>query len=224
MADAFRDELFSMLEDDSTMAPGAKKDKEKEKGKWKGPPGSAEKARKCFDGKLQSESTNVGKIKRDADFEGADEPIFGKKPRVEESITEDLSLADLMPRVKMKIIYHLNLELEKLQRSVHSFLMIFKEKPFSVDTNQSVLVSAHTSAGKTVCAEYAIALALREKQRVIFTSPVKALSNQKYQEMYEEFQDGGLMTGDATINSTASYLVMITEILRSMLYRGSEIM
>lgn len=46
--------------------------------------------RKCFDGKLQSESTNVGKNKRDADFEGADEPIFGKKPRVEESITEDL--------------------------------------------------------------------------------------------------------------------------------------
>ncbi|KAF4016250.1 hypothetical protein G4228_007815 [Cervus hanglu yarkandensis] len=184
MADAFRDELFSMLEDDSTMAPGAKKDKEKEKGKWKGPPGSAEKARKCFDGKLQSE----------------------------------------LHFLQMKIIYHLNLELEKLQRSVHSFLMIFKEKPFSVDTNQSVLVSAHTSAGKTVCAEYAIALALREKQRVIFTSPVKALSNQKYQEMYEEFQDGGLMTGDATINSTASYLVMITEILRSMLYRGSEIM
>ena len=43
-----------------------------------------------FDGKLQSESTNVGKNKRDADFECADEPIFGKKPRVEESITEDL--------------------------------------------------------------------------------------------------------------------------------------
>ncbi|OWK02273.1 SKIV2L2 [Cervus elaphus hippelaphus] len=90
MADAFGDELFSVFEDDSTTAPGAKKDKEKEKGKWKGPPGSAEKAGKCFDGKLQSESTNVGKTKRDADFEGADEPIFGKKPRVEESITEDL--------------------------------------------------------------------------------------------------------------------------------------
>lgn len=114
---------------------------------------------------------------------------------------------------------------------------------------------------------YAIALALREKQRVIFTSPIKALSNQKYREMYEEFQDVGLMTGDVTINPTASCLVMTTEvkknnnfvwswdiitfasyilieecfwccsiqrsvndklllsqILRSMLYRGSEIM
>lgn len=44
MADAFGDELFSVFEDDSTTAPGTKKDKEKEKGKWKGPPGSAEKA------------------------------------------------------------------------------------------------------------------------------------------------------------------------------------
>lgn len=59
---------------------------------------------------------------------------------------------------------------------------------------------------------YAIALALREKQRVIFTSPIKALSNQKYREMYEEFQDVGLMTGDVTINPTASCLVMTTEV------------
>uniref|UniRef100_A0A8C1WFV9 Exosome RNA helicase MTR4 n=1 Tax=Cyprinus carpio TaxID=7962 RepID=A0A8C1WFV9_CYPCA len=99
-----------------------------------------------------------------------------------------------------------------------------REAILCLDNNQSVLVSAHTSAGKTVCAEYAIALALREKQRVIFTSPIKALSNQKYREMYEEFQDVGLMTGDVTINPTASCLVMTTEILRSMLYRGSEVM
>uniref|UniRef100_A0A8B9FYU1 RNA helicase n=1 Tax=Amazona collaria TaxID=241587 RepID=A0A8B9FYU1_9PSIT len=99
-----------------------------------------------------------------------------------------------------------------------------REAILCVDNKQSVLVSAHTSAGKTVCAEYAIALALREKQRVIFTSPIKALSNQKYREMYEEFQDVGLMTGDVTINPTASCLVMTTEILRSMLYRGSEVM
>uniref|UniRef100_A0A671T8Z4 RNA helicase n=1 Tax=Sinocyclocheilus anshuiensis TaxID=1608454 RepID=A0A671T8Z4_9TELE len=99
-----------------------------------------------------------------------------------------------------------------------------REAILCIDNNQSVLVSAHTSAGKTVCAEYAIALALREKQRVIFTSPIKALSNQKYREMYEEFQDVGLMTGDVTINPTASCLVMTTEILRSMLYRGSEVM
>ncbi|CAB4066669.1 MTR4 [Lepeophtheirus salmonis] len=93
-----------------------------------------------------------------------------------------------------------------------------------IENNQSVLVSAHTSAGKTVTAEYAIALSLKEKQRVIYTTPIKALSNQKYREFYEEFSDVGLMTGDVTINPMASCLIMTTEILRSMLYRGSEIM
>ncbi|CAE6411975.1 unnamed protein product [Rhizoctonia solani] len=95
---------------------------------------------------------------------------------------------------------------------------------YAIDRNESVLVSAHTSAGKTVVAEYAIARCLRDKQRVIYTSPIKALSNQKYREMLAEFGDVGLMTGDVTINPTASCLVMTTEILRSMLYRGSEIM
>ncbi|KAM0755249.1 antiviral helicase [Meredithblackwellia eburnea MCA 4105] len=94
----------------------------------------------------------------------------------------------------------------------------------SIQRNESVLVSAHTSAGKTVVAEYAIAQCLKEGSRVVYTSPIKALSNQKYREMLAEFGDVGLMTGDVTINPTASCLVMTTEILRSMLYRGSEIM
>lgn len=93
-----------------------------------------------------------------------------------------------------------------------------------IDRTESVLVSAHTSAGKTVVAEYAIAQSLREKQRVIYTSPIKALSNQKYRELLAEFGDVGLMTGDITINPDAGCLVMTTEILRSMLYRGSEVM
>ncbi|KAH9876222.1 ATP-dependent RNA helicase mtr4 [Plenodomus biglobosus] len=94
----------------------------------------------------------------------------------------------------------------------------------SIQRNESVLVSAHTSAGKTVVAEYAIAQCLKNNQRVIYTSPIKALSNQKYREFMAEFGDVGLMTGDVTINPTATCLVMTTEILRSMLYRGSEIM
>ncbi|KAJ9093355.1 ATP-dependent RNA helicase mtr4 [Naganishia cerealis] len=93
-----------------------------------------------------------------------------------------------------------------------------------IDRNELVLVSAHTSAGKTVVAEYAIAQSLREHQRVIYTSPIKALSNQKYRELLAEFGDVGLMTGDVTINPDAGCLVMTTEILRSMLYRGSEVM
>eukprot|EP00871_Galdieria_phlegrea_P005458 jgi/Galph1/5913/GphlegSOOS_G4559.1 len=109
-----------------------------------------------------------------------------------------------------------------------------KEYKFSLDAfqresikclerNESVLVSAHTSAGKTAIAEYAVAMSLRDGQRVIYTSPIKALSNQKYRELFEEFTDVGLMTGDVTINPSAGCLVMTTEILRSMLYRGSEI-
>ncbi|KAF5719793.1 atp-dependent rna helicase dob1 [Fusarium globosum] len=106
----------------------------------------------------------------------------------------------------------------------------FKLDPFqslsvaSIEREESVLVSAHTSAGKTVVAEYAVAQCLKRNQRVIYTSPIKALSNQKYRDFEAIFGDVGLMTGDVTINPTASCLVMTTEILRSMLYRGSEIM
>lgn len=94
----------------------------------------------------------------------------------------------------------------------------------SIQRGESVLVSAHTSAGKTVVAEYAIAQCLKNEQRVVYTSPIKALSNQKYRELKKEFGDVGLMTGDVTIDPNSSCLVMTTEILRSMLYRGSEIM
>ena len=72
-------------------------------------------------------------------------------------------------------------------------------------------------------AEYAIAHSLARGQRVIYTSPIKALSNQKYRELSADFGDVGLMTGDVSINPSASCLVMTTEILRSMLYRGSEV-
>jgi ATP-dependent RNA helicase DOB1 len=93
-----------------------------------------------------------------------------------------------------------------------------------IDKEESVLVAAHTSAGKTAVAEYAIAKSLKANQRVIYTSPIKALSNQKFRDLQEEFHNVGLMTGDITINPEATALVMTTEILRSMLYRGSELM
>ena len=93
-----------------------------------------------------------------------------------------------------------------------------------IDKEESVLVAAHTSAGKTAVAEYAIAKSLKAGQRVVYTSPIKALSNQKFRDLQEEFEDVGLMTGDITINPSATALVMTTEILRSMLYRGSELM
>jgi len=111
-----------------------------------------------------------------------------------------------------------------------------KEYPFKLDSfqersilcienEQSVLVSAHTSAGKTVVAEYAIAKSLKNGQRVIYTTPIKALSNQKFREFDDKFnKDVGLITGDVTNNPSASCLIMTTEILRQMLFRGNEIM
>ncbi|XP_002963518.2 DExH-box ATP-dependent RNA helicase DExH10 [Selaginella moellendorffii] len=93
-----------------------------------------------------------------------------------------------------------------------------------LERKESLLVSAHTSAGKTAVAEYAIAMAFRDKQRVIYTSPLKALSNQKYRELSHEFSDVGLMTGDVSLSPNATCIVMTTEILRGMLYRGSEVL
>jgi superfamily II RNA helicase len=91
-----------------------------------------------------------------------------------------------------------------------------------VEQNQNVFVAAHTSAGKTVIADYAIALCKHRKSRVIYTSPIKALSNQKYRDFKKVFKEVGIMTGDVNIDSEAPCLVMTTEVLRSMLYKGSD--
>jgi antiviral helicase SKI2 len=85
-------------------------------------------------------------------------------------------------------------------------------------------VAAHTSAGKTVVAEYGVALGLKHKRKVIYTSPIKALSNQKYRELSIKFgsENVGIVTGDVSMNQQASCVIMTTEILRNNLYRGSE--
>jgi ATP-dependent RNA helicase DOB1 len=93
----------------------------------------------------------------------------------------------------------------------------------SIEKNESVLVAAHTSAGKTAVAEYVIAQCLKNNQRVIYTSPIKALSNQKYRDLKAEFKNVGLITGDVTIDENQTCLVMTTEILRNMLFRSNEV-
>ncbi len=98
-----------------------------------------------------------------------------------------------------------------------------KEAVYHLENGDSVFVAAHTSAGKTVVAEYAIALAAKHMTKAIYTSPIKALSNQKFRDFRTEFDDVGILTGDVQINSEASCLIMTTEILRSMLYRGADI-
>ncbi|KAK4884408.1 hypothetical protein RN001_000679 [Aquatica leii] len=92
-----------------------------------------------------------------------------------------------------------------------------------LEQHNHVFVAAHTSAGKTVVAEYAIALSQRHMTRTIYTSPIKALSNQKYRDFKKKFKDVGLVTGDFQINMKGACLIMTTEILRSMLYAGSDV-
>nr|CDS31957.1 DNA RNA helicase C terminal [Hymenolepis microstoma] len=108
------------------------------------------------------------------------------------------------------------------------------EWPFELDTfqkqaivclenNRSVLVAAHTSAGKTVVAEYACAMCKRRGSRAIYTSPIKALSNQKFRDFRDTFgEDVGLLTGDIKVAPKSSILVMTTEILHNMLCNSAD--
>eukprot|EP00727_Mastigamoeba_balamuthi_P013488 m51a1_g8762 putative helicase ski2w (1240) ;mRNA; f:131606-136281 len=98
-----------------------------------------------------------------------------------------------------------------------------KRAVYHLERNECVFVAAHTSAGKTLVAEYAIALATKHMTRAIYTSPIKALSNQKFRDFKETFGDVGLITGDVSIAPESSCLIVTTEILRSMLYRGADI-
>ena len=98
-----------------------------------------------------------------------------------------------------------------------------KEAVYHLENGDSVFVAAHTSAGKTVVAEYAIALAAKHMTKAIYTSPIKALSNQKFRDFRQIFDEVGILTGDVQIAPEASCLIMTTEILRSMLYRGADL-
>lgn len=97
-----------------------------------------------------------------------------------------------------------------------------KEAIVHLEKSENVFVAAHTSAGKTVVAEYAFALATKHCTRAIYTSPIKTISNQKFRDFGSKF-DVGLLTGDVQIRPEAACLIMTTEILRSMLYRGADL-
>ena len=95
-----------------------------------------------------------------------------------------------------------------------------REAIASLNAGHSVVVCAPTGSGKTLVGEYAIYRALAHSKRVFYTTPLKALSNQKLRDFREEFgfDSVGLLTGDASINRDAPILVMTTEIFRNMLY------
>lgn len=90
----------------------------------------------------------------------------------------------------------------------------------------NVLVTVPTSCGKTIVAEFAIWYCFQHNKRVIYTSPIKTLSNQKYSEFQEKFDHSkiGIITGDVKFNPEADCLIMTTEILRDLLFKGNELM
>ena len=97
----------------------------------------------------------------------------------------------------------------------------------SVEAGRGVFVAAPTGAGKTAVAEFAIFLALQTTEaKVFYTTPMKALSNQKYTELVEVYGASqiGLLTGDTSINPHARVVIMTTEVLRNMLYAHSELL
>ncbi|MCL1599216.1 MAG: DEAD/DEAH box helicase, partial [Actinomycetia bacterium] len=115
--------------------------------------------------------------------------------------------------------------------ALHAFFstLAFSPDPFQVEAldavaaNHSVVVTAPTGAGKTLIAEGAIALTLANGTRTFYTTPIKALSNQKYNDLVADLgpREVGLLTGDNVINGDAPVVVMTTEVLRNMIYEGS---
>ncbi len=92
-----------------------------------------------------------------------------------------------------------------------------------LEAGTGVLVAAPTGAGKTVVGEFAVHLALAQGRKCFYTTPIKALSNQKYRDLVDRYGPGrvGLLTGDVTINGEADVVVMTTEVLRNMIYASS---
>ncbi|NGO67328.1 DEAD/DEAH box helicase [Streptomyces boncukensis] len=94
----------------------------------------------------------------------------------------------------------------------------------ALEAGKGVLVAAPTGSGKTIVGEFAVHLALAQGRKCFYTTPIKALSNQKYGDLVKRYGAAkvGLLTGDNSVNSEAPIVVMTTEVLRNMLYAGSQ--
>ncbi|HET6636829.1 MAG TPA: DEAD/DEAH box helicase, partial [Streptomyces sp.] len=94
----------------------------------------------------------------------------------------------------------------------------------ALEAGSGVLVAAPTGSGKTIVGEFAVHLALTTGRKCFYTTPIKALSNQKYNDLVKRYgaDKVGLLTGDNSVNGDAPVIVMTTEVLRNMLYAGSQ--
>lgn len=135
---------------------------------------------------------------------------------------EELTPAERFARSKQN---KLNPSLESFKKLLKFPLDEFQEKSCrALAEGQGVLVAAPTGAGKTIIGEFAIHLAVEKDLKVFYTTPIKALSNQKYSELKARYGSDkvGLLTGDTNINADAQILVMTTEVLRNMIYANSN--
>ncbi|MDG4860824.1 DEAD/DEAH box helicase [Streptomyces sp. T-3] len=139
-------------------------------------------------------------------------------------MTEDLSPAERYEAARKRAV--------EQATALASFreMYDFGLDPFQIEACQSleagkgVLVAAPTGSGKTIVGEFAVHLALLQGKKCFYTTPIKALSNQKYADLSRRYgaDKVGLLTGDNSVNSDAPVVVMTTEVLRNMLYSGSQ--
>ena len=137
------------------------------------------------------------------------------------SKSNEASPAERYKRAKSKAG---NPEFELFTHELRFPLDDFQERAcLALEADYGVLVAAPTGAGKTVIGEFAIHLALSKGQKVFYTTPIKALSNQKFAELVARYgkERVGLLTGDTNNNSEAEIVVMTTEVLRNMIYANS---
>lgn len=144
--------------------------------------------------------------------------------RLVDKMTEDLSPAER---------YHASrLRQAEMATALWPFreMYEFELDPFQIEAckaleaGKGVLVAAPTGSGKTIVGEFAVHLALEQGRKCFYTTPIKALSNQKFADLAKRYgaDKVGLLTGDNSVNSEAPVVVMTTEVLRNMLYAGSQ--
>ncbi|MEV8536445.1 DEAD/DEAH box helicase [Streptomyces sp. NPDC051211] len=139
-------------------------------------------------------------------------------------MTEDLSPAERYAAARIRAAE------EATALAPFREMYAFGLDPFQIDAckaleaGKGVLVAAPTGSGKTIVGEFAVHLALTQGRKCFYTTPIKALSNQKYADLVKRYgaEKVGLLTGDNSVNSEAPIVVMTTEVLRNMLYAGSQ--